>query len=117
MMVEYLGTARGCGWQKIGAFVNLGAYYIVGIPSVVLLAFVLHIGGKVNILLLFAVNLVLNISICLKLYESCDCEMQGLWLGIICGLLVQVLLLLTVTLCTDWEKEVRILVNSSVAKF
>ena len=25
-MVEYLGTARGCGWQKIGAFVNLGAY-------------------------------------------------------------------------------------------
>ena len=70
MMVEYLGTARGCGWQKIGAFVNLGAYYIVGIPSAVLLAFVLHIGGKVNILLLFAVNLVLNISICLKLYES-----------------------------------------------
>ncbi|XP_043695206.1 protein DETOXIFICATION 16-like isoform X2 [Telopea speciosissima] len=40
------GTARGCGWQKIGAFINLGAYYLVGIPSAILLAFVLHIGGK-----------------------------------------------------------------------
>lgn len=51
-MVKYLGIARGCGWQKIGAFVNLGAYYVVGIPSAILFAFVLHIGGKVNILML-----------------------------------------------------------------
>ncbi|XP_068643509.1 protein DETOXIFICATION 16-like isoform X2 [Aristolochia californica] len=71
------GTCRGCGWQKIGAFVNLGAYYIAGIPSAILLAFVLHIGGK------------------------------GLWMGIICGLLVQVSLLLTVTLRTNWEQEAR----------
>lgn len=42
------GIARGCGWQKIGAYVNLGSYYIVGIPSAVLLAFVLHIGGRVK---------------------------------------------------------------------
>ena len=42
------GTARGCGWQKIGAFVNLGSYYLVGIPSAIVLAFVLHIGGKVK---------------------------------------------------------------------
>ncbi|KAI3836138.1 hypothetical protein MKX03_028117 [Papaver bracteatum] len=40
------GTARGCGWQNIGAYVNLGSYYLVGIPSAVLLAFVLHVGGK-----------------------------------------------------------------------
>ncbi|KAI4350977.1 hypothetical protein L6164_005377 [Bauhinia variegata] len=71
------GTFRGCGWQKMGAFVNLGAYYLVGIPSAALLAFVLHIGGK------------------------------GLWLGIICALLVQVACLLTITIRTDWEKEVR----------
>lgn len=43
-----LGIARGCGWQKIGAFVNLGSYYIVGIPSALLFAFVLHVGGKVS---------------------------------------------------------------------
>jgi Na+-driven multidrug efflux pump len=42
------GTARGVGWQKIGAYVNLGSYYLVGIPAAVVLAFVLHIGGKVN---------------------------------------------------------------------
>ncbi|KAJ8510430.1 hypothetical protein OPV22_000864 [Ensete ventricosum] len=71
------GVARGCGWQKIGALVNLGAYYIVGIPSAVLLAFVLHVGGK------------------------------GLWMGIICGLLVQVVLFSAITYPTNWEKEAR----------
>ncbi|CAN1265818.1 Protein DETOXIFICATION 16 [Linum perenne] len=40
------GTARGCGWQEIGAYINLGSYYIVGIPLGILFAFVLHIGGK-----------------------------------------------------------------------
>ncbi|XP_028786860.1 protein DETOXIFICATION 16-like isoform X2 [Neltuma alba] len=69
------GTARGCGWQKIGAFVNLGSYYLVGIPLAVMLAFVLHIGGK------------------------------GLWLGIISALLVQVLSLLTITIRSDWDQE------------
>ncbi|RZC77167.1 hypothetical protein C5167_001363 [Papaver somniferum] len=43
------GAARGCGWQDIGAFVNLGSYYLVGIPSAVLLAFVLHVGGKLQL--------------------------------------------------------------------
>uniref|UniRef100_A0A2N9I0Q8 Protein DETOXIFICATION n=1 Tax=Fagus sylvatica TaxID=28930 RepID=A0A2N9I0Q8_FAGSY len=42
------GTARGCGWQKIGACVNFGSYYLVGIPSAVLLAFVFKLGGKVR---------------------------------------------------------------------
>ncbi|CAN6216947.1 unnamed protein product [Urochloa humidicola] len=69
------GVARGCGWQKIGACINLGAYYIVGIPSAYLIAFVLHVGG------------------------------MGLWLGIICGLSVQVFLLMMVTLCTNWDNE------------
>ncbi|KAK9925799.1 hypothetical protein M0R45_023064 [Rubus argutus] len=71
------GTARGCGWQKIGAYVNLGSYYLVGIPLAVLMAFVFHIGGK------------------------------GLWLGIICALIVQVLSLLTITIRTNWEKEAK----------
>ncbi|KAL3838977.1 hypothetical protein ACJIZ3_023568 [Penstemon smallii] len=42
------GTVRGCGWQKIGAFINLGSYYLVGIPTAILLAFVLKIGGRVS---------------------------------------------------------------------
>ncbi|KAF2311462.1 hypothetical protein GH714_023254 [Hevea brasiliensis] len=40
------GTARGCGWQKIGACVNLGAYYLVGLPSAIVLTFFFHLGGK-----------------------------------------------------------------------
>ncbi|RZC90993.1 hypothetical protein C5167_028833 [Papaver somniferum] len=71
------GAARGCGWQDIGAFVNLGSYYLVGIPSAVLLAFVLHVGGK------------------------------GLWIGIICALLVQNFSLLIIILRTNWEQEAK----------
>ncbi|KAE9594319.1 putative multi antimicrobial extrusion protein [Lupinus albus] len=71
------GTTRGCGRQKFGAYVNLGSYYLVGLPLAAVFAFVLHIGGK------------------------------GLWLGIICALSVQVVSFLIVTLCTDWEQEAK----------
>ncbi|GMJ10845.1 hypothetical protein like AT5G52450 [Hibiscus trionum] len=71
------GNARGCGWQKTGAYINLGSYYIVGIPCAILFAFVLHVGGK------------------------------GLWLGIICALAVQVTCLGIVTIRTNWEQEAK----------
>ncbi|XP_062152007.1 protein DETOXIFICATION 16-like isoform X4 [Alnus glutinosa] len=44
------GAARGCGWQNLCAFINLGAYYVVGIPSAVLFAFIFHFGGTVGAL-------------------------------------------------------------------
>ncbi|KAJ0039118.1 hypothetical protein Pint_22183 [Pistacia integerrima] len=69
------GAARGCGWQNLCALINLGAYYVVGIPSAVLFAFYFHIGG------------------------------MGLWMGIICGLSVQVLALVIVNACTNWDQE------------
>lgn len=71
------GSVRGCGWQEIGAYINLGSYYLVGIPLAVLLAFVLHVGGK------------------------------GLWLGIIGALTVQVASLLTITIRTNWVAEAK----------
>ncbi|KAL2234403.1 protein DETOXIFICATION 16-like [Sesamum indicum] len=71
------GTIRGCGWQKIGAFINLGSYYLVGIPTAILLAFVFHIGGR------------------------------GLWSGILCALVVQVVCLFAIMLRTNWEHEAR----------
>jgi len=71
------GIARGCGWQKLGAYANLGAYYVVGIPIAVILAFVLHFGGR------------------------------GLWLGILCGLFAQAILLFIITLCMDWGKQAK----------
>ncbi|XP_068338704.1 protein DETOXIFICATION 16-like [Pyrus communis] len=69
------GAARGCGWQNLCVAINLIAYYAVGIPTAVVFAFVLHIGG------------------------------MGLWMGIICGLVVQLTALVVVNLRTDWNKE------------
>lgn len=45
---------RGCGRQKIGTIANLGAYYLVGIPCGILLAFFYHFGGKVIIKISFS---------------------------------------------------------------
>ncbi|CAK7344211.1 unnamed protein product, partial [Dovyalis caffra] len=69
------GVARGCGWQHIGAYINLGAYYLVGIPVAVLLCFVLHLRGK------------------------------GLWIGILTGSIVQAALLALITGFTNWKKQ------------
>ncbi|XP_031103452.1 protein DETOXIFICATION 16-like isoform X1 [Ipomoea triloba] len=71
------GTARGCGWQNIGAIVNLGAHNLLGMPAGVLLAFVYHVGGK------------------------------GLWLGITIAIFAEAVLLFIITLRTNWENEVK----------
>ncbi|KAL3344455.1 hypothetical protein AABB24_023747 [Solanum stoloniferum] len=69
------GVARGSGWQHIGAYVNLGAYYLVGIPTALLLGFVLHLNGK------------------------------GFWSGLVAGAAVQSISLSLVTSFTNWEKQ------------
>jgi multidrug resistance protein, MATE family len=70
------GIARGCGWQHLGAYVNLGSFYLLGIPMAVVLGFVLNMGGR------------------------------GLWMGVICGSLSQTTLLSAITIFTDWHKMV-----------
>jgi MATE family multidrug resistance protein len=42
------GVVRGIGWQRMGAFANLGAYYIVGLPVAGITAFVFHWEGQVQ---------------------------------------------------------------------
>ncbi|MBA0674347.1 hypothetical protein Goari_015950 [Gossypium aridum] len=69
------GVARGTGWQHIGAYVNLGAYYLVGIPVAALLCFSLHLRGK------------------------------GLWIGILTGSSLQLVSLALVTGFTNWQKQ------------
>lgn len=39
--------AVGCGWQAFVAYVNVGCYYVVGIPLGVLLGFYFNLGAKV----------------------------------------------------------------------
>ncbi|KAJ3681396.1 hypothetical protein LUZ60_015885 [Juncus effusus] len=67
------GVARGCGWQHLGAYVNLGSFYLIGIPFAVLLGFVLKMGGR------------------------------GLWMGIVSGSVTQSTLLIFVTVFTNWQ--------------
>ncbi|PNX98995.1 MATE efflux family protein 9-like [Trifolium pratense] len=69
------GIARGSGWQKLGAYVNLGAYYVFGIPIAVLLGFWFELRGK------------------------------GLWIGILVGAFCQAFLLALITSLTNWEKQ------------
>ncbi|KAG9449024.1 hypothetical protein H6P81_008989 [Aristolochia fimbriata] len=69
------GVARGCGWQHLGAFVNLGAFYLVGIPIAAVLGFLVHFRGR------------------------------GLWIGILSGATVQTILLSLITGRTNWQNQ------------
>ncbi|KAF9590316.1 hypothetical protein IFM89_033734 [Coptis chinensis] len=71
------GVAVGCGWQTFVAYVNVGCYYVVGIPLGVLLGFKFNLGAK------------------------------GIWSGMIGGTAMQTVILLWVTFRTDWNKELR----------
>ncbi|KAI4352154.1 hypothetical protein L6164_006433 [Bauhinia variegata] len=69
------GVARGSGWQHVGAYVNLGAFYLVGIPVAAVLGFLAHFRAK------------------------------GLWIGIVAGSIVQSIFLSIVTALTNWKKQ------------
>ena len=50
-MLNFLfeGVAVGCGWQAFVAYVNVGCYYVVGIPLGCVLGFKFDLGAKVYI--------------------------------------------------------------------
>ncbi|XP_031268687.1 protein DETOXIFICATION 20-like [Pistacia vera] len=70
------GVAIGAGLQSVVAYVNIGCYYMVGVPIGALLGYVAHL------------------------------EVKGIWIGMICGVAIQALSLLFMTWRTDWEKQV-----------
>ncbi|KAK2370220.1 Protein DETOXIFICATION 40 [Trifolium repens] len=70
------GVAVGCGWQAFVAYVNVGCYYIVGIPLGAVLGFYFNFGAK------------------------------GIWLGMLGGTTMQTIILMWVTFRTDWNNEV-----------
>ncbi|KAJ9535963.1 hypothetical protein OSB04_un000873 [Centaurea solstitialis] len=70
------GVAVGCGWQAFVAYVNIGCYYVVGVPLGSILAFKFNLGAK------------------------------GIWSGLIGGMTMQTIILLWVTFRTDWNMEV-----------
>ncbi|CAI0407188.1 unnamed protein product [Linum tenue] len=42
------GVAVGCGWQAFVAYVNVGSYYVVGVPIGILFGFTFNLGAKVR---------------------------------------------------------------------
>ncbi|CAI0407187.1 unnamed protein product [Linum tenue] len=71
------GVAVGCGWQAFVAYVNVGSYYVVGVPIGILFGFTFNLGAK------------------------------GIWSGMIGGTFLQTLILIWITYRTDWNVEVR----------
>lgn len=41
------GVAIGAGWQSVVAWVNIGCYYLIGVPIGALLGYVAHLEVKV----------------------------------------------------------------------
>lgn len=48
MYVISTGVAVGAGWQSTVAYVNIGCYYIIGIPVGIVLGKVIHWQVKVG---------------------------------------------------------------------
>ncbi|CAD6224594.1 unnamed protein product [Miscanthus lutarioriparius] len=69
------GVAVGSGWQALVAYVNIGSYYLIGVPFGFLLGWGLHYG------------------------------VQGIWVGMIVGTMVQTLILAYTILRCDWNEE------------
>jgi MATE family multidrug resistance protein len=44
------GVVVGAGWQALVAFVNVGCYYVVGVPLALLLGYKMNLGAKVIIM-------------------------------------------------------------------
>ncbi|KAL3845202.1 hypothetical protein ACJIZ3_002605 [Penstemon smallii] len=69
------GVAVGAGWQAIVAYVNIGCYYIVGLPLGIILGFVFDFGS------------------------------MGIWGGMTGGIVLQTLILIVITSTRNWDKE------------
>ncbi|MQL78656.1 hypothetical protein Taro_011084, partial [Colocasia esculenta] len=69
------GVAIGAGWQAIVAYVNIGCYYLLGVPLGIVMGFVLGMGVK------------------------------GVWCGMLSGTVLQTLILVWMTCRTNWNTE------------
>ncbi|XP_010055152.2 protein DETOXIFICATION 20 [Eucalyptus grandis] len=70
------GVAVGSGRQSMVAYVNIGSYYVIGVPLGVVLAYV------------------------------AKWEVQGIWIGMIIGVATQTAVLGFITYRTNWDEQV-----------
>ncbi|KAK2445393.1 Protein DETOXIFICATION 27 [Trifolium repens] len=72
------GVAVGSGWQVFVAYINIGCYYLIGLPLGIIMGWVFHTG------------------------------VEGIWAGMIFGgTAIQTLILIIVTARCDWKKEAK----------
>ncbi|XP_031478355.1 protein DETOXIFICATION 29-like [Nymphaea colorata] len=69
------GVAIGAGWQAIVAYVNVGCYYLFGLPLGLVMGYKLNLG------------------------------VTGIWSGMTIGVCLQSLILFAMTYRTNWNKE------------
>ncbi|XP_042491371.1 protein DETOXIFICATION 35-like [Macadamia integrifolia] len=69
------GVAVGGGWQGLVAYINLGCYYIFGLPLGFFLGYKMNMG------------------------------VEGIWSGMLCGTALQTLILLFIIWKTNWNDE------------
>ncbi|GAB4847237.1 Protein DETOXIFICATION 27 [Ancistrocladus abbreviatus] len=69
------GVAVGSGWQTTVAYINIGCYYVIGVPLGFLMGWKFHQG------------------------------VMGIWAGMIGGTAIQTLVLIIITIRCDWDKE------------
>ncbi|XP_026391077.1 protein DETOXIFICATION 27-like [Papaver somniferum] len=69
------GVAVGSGWQAWVAFINIGCYYIIGLPEGVVLGWVFRLG------------------------------IPGIWSGMIGGTAIQTLILIIIITRCDWDMQ------------
>uniref|UniRef100_A0A7N0RBY4 Protein DETOXIFICATION n=1 Tax=Kalanchoe fedtschenkoi TaxID=63787 RepID=A0A7N0RBY4_KALFE len=70
------GVAVGAGMQSIVAYVNIGSYYVIGVPAGVLLGYLTPL------------------------------KVKGIWIGMMGGVAIQSLVLGFITWRTDWDHQV-----------
>ncbi|XP_059657862.1 protein DETOXIFICATION 29-like [Cornus florida] len=72
------GVAIGAGWQALVAYVNIGCYYVFGVPVGLIMGYKLGMGVK------------------------------GIWWGMLCGTVLQLFVLFWIIYKTNWKKEASI---------
>ncbi|GKV14571.1 hypothetical protein SLEP1_g25425 [Rubroshorea leprosula] len=72
------GVAVGAGWQAVVAYVNIGCYYIFGVPLGLILGYKLEFGVK------------------------------GIWCGMLSGTTLQTIVLFVMIYKTNWNREASI---------
>ncbi|XP_022151982.1 protein DETOXIFICATION 30 [Momordica charantia] len=69
------GVAVGAGWQAVVAYVNIGCYYVFGVPLGLLMGYKFDFG------------------------------VSGIWSGMMCGTIIQTCILTGMIYRTNWNKE------------